>query len=204
MNKSRNNAYIAMERFKIQSYNWDKPIKDIAKIYGVGTTFARKMRRSVGGMSESERIKEQRSKARALFKCHQEHYDLPIGEIAKIYDVPYKFASKMIGEVVGNRQKTRVYKLDALIYEHPDFGVPDEPAPISHRELAEILGVCIPSVGARRRKKGVLPYQVVSQEISPTDKAAYKVCRLTHNWGRPKGIDRHLEKLREQKREEAA
>ena len=188
-NNKDQHAEVALARFKVQAYNWNKQNKTLMEIYGVGEAFVKKMKREVGIVP----IKERCAEARRLFKCHPEHYNLPSEEVAKIYGVTDKFAAKMIGEFCGNRQAARVRKLDNLILNHPNFGVPGQHATVSHRALADELGVSQFSVGSRRRLKGVLTYKIPKDWLSEPEKRTYELCKLTRTWGRPAGIDEHLQ-----------
>ena len=195
--ENRKNAYIALERFKIQSYNWNKTTKELMEIYGVGTTYITKMRKEVGYLTPQEKI----AIARDKFAETPADHKLTVPQIMKKYEVPKTTAQKMLAKVTPNKNELRIMELDRLICSHPDFGTPGEKAKVSQRSLAIELGVCCDSVAKRRKAKGVLPFKQVHRGRRPgpskIDKIAYKVCRLTHNWGRPKGIDRHLEMLRE-------
>jgi len=191
----KNNAQIALERFRVQSYNWDKTTAELQKIYGVGTKFIAKMREDIGVPAPKDRLKINNDKAMALFKCHPEHHGLSYREIKKLYDVTETWAKKMIRECSETSYKKRLEALDALVYDDPDFGTPGECASMSQKDFANKLGVSEHIVGSRRRLKGVLPYKIHKDWLSEPEKRIYKLCKLTRTWGRPAGIDRYLEQL---------
>jgi hypothetical protein len=198
--ENRKNAYIAMERFKIQSYNWDKTTAELMEIYDVGQTFITKMRKEVGYLSPKERLDQAKKKFAKTKKDHT----LTVPEIVKKYEVTRTAAEHMLAKVTPSKHKLLTQELDRKICSHPDFGIPGERAPVSQRKIATELGVCCDSIAKRRKAKGVLPFKQIHTGPRPVptalDKIAYKVCRLTHGWGRPKGIDKHLEELRERQR----
>jgi len=193
-NNAKKNADIAMERFKVQSYNWNKRNKTLMKIYGVSETFVTKMRREVGIVSAKDKCGE----ARKLFKCHPEHHNLPDIEVAKIYGVSESTARTFQRELRGTTKavarRIKNEKLDNLIYNHRDFGTPGEHAAVPTKVLARRLGVKRYTITVRRGKAGVLSYRApITHPLTRPEIRAYKLCRLTRSWGRAKNIDRYLE-----------
>lgn len=195
-NKTELNAEIAMARFKVQSYNWKKTTKALMKIYGVGGTFVTKMRREVGYVDPRERYQEMVKK----FLATPEHHEIEAKEIERIYEVSMT-ASKRMACMVGKTHAEKIKeRLDRLIYSHPDFGTPGQRAEVSLTKIADELKCCTSSISSRRKIKGVLPAFTAKPpsqrpEMTYNDRKAFKVCRLTHNWGRPKGMAEHLETL---------
>ena len=193
-NNAKKNADIAMERFKVQSYNWNKQNKTLMKIYGVSESFVTKMKREVGIVSAKDRCDE----ARKIFKCHPEHHKLTDLEIGKIYGVSESTARTFQRELRGTtkaiERRIKNEELDKLIYAHPDFGTPGERALVPTKLFARQLGVNRYAVITRRNKAGVLSYQApITHPLSEPEKRAYRLCKLTHGWGRAKNIDRYLE-----------
>jgi len=190
---------IALARFERQTYNWKKSNKELEQIYGCSSKTVTWLRTQVpGALNQRERWAE----ARAIFRCHQEHHKLPYKKVAKIYNVAHSFAQALLREVRGDKQSEKNNWHDNLIYSHPDFGVEGEHATVTATDIGKSLGVSMHMVASRRRKMGVLPphkhwRRRTLSAISKNDKRAYKVCRLTHGWGRPKGMKEHLEALNE-------
>ena len=191
-NNFKKNADIAMARFRVQTYNHGKKIKTIAEIYGVSETFAKKMCNEVGTVTvmASNRIKC--AEARRLFKHNLEHYKLLPEELSKIYEISLRFAKRLLVEVNGSAYDVRRKAMNDLVYNHPNFGVPGQHAPVTHTQLADALGVKEHVVSMRRHKVGVLPYNHRTNFLTPAEKRGYKICKLTRSWGRPAGMDRYL------------
>ena len=192
-NNFKKNADIAMARFKVQTYNWNKQNRTLMKIYGVSESFVTKMKREVGQVSAKDRCAE----ARKLFKCHPEHHKLTDIEIGKLYGVSESTARTFQRELRGTTKAVeriiRHEKLDNLIYNHPDFGLPGEMAVVPTNVLARRLNVPRYTVTVRRGRAGVLPYQAaITHPPTGPEKRAYKMCRLVKTWGRPAGMDRYL------------
>ena len=189
INNAKKNADIAMERFKVQSYNWNKQNKTIMKIYGVSETFVTKMKRTVGIISAKDRCAE----ARRIFKCHPEHHKLSSLEVANLYDISERTGQTLLYEINGGVKAVNRERLDKIILTHPDFGTPGEMAKIPTAALAIILDVPRHTITTRRHNAGVISYERAKNH-RPTgpEKRAYKLCKLTRSWGRAAGIDRYL------------
>lgn len=197
-NNAKKHFDLMLERFEVQTYNHNKQNKALMRIYGISESSCTKFRRHVGQVSAKDKCAE----ARRLFKCHPEHHNLSAIEIGKLYEVSESTARTFQTELRGTSKSVeraiKVEKLDNLIYNHPDFGVPGEPAPTPTKVFARLLGVKRYTVTIRRGKAGVLPYQAPKHH-KPTgpERRAYRLCKKTRSWGRPAGIDRHLESLRD-------
>ena len=191
---AKQNANIARARFHVQLWNHDKTTKQLMEIYSVSRSTAQKMRREEGVLSQQQRLNIKKEE----FLQAKEHHGLTIKQIQKIYGVKYQFATNLKNMVVKSLVMDRRKNLDKLIYSHPNFGHPGEPAPVSIRALAEDIGCSREAVAARRNKRMVCRH-VAQRKVraGSSDVMAYKTCKLTHSWGRPAGIDRYLEGLRE-------
>ena len=193
-NNAKQNADIAMARFKVQTYNWNKQNKTLMKIYGVSESFVTKMRREVGIVSAKDKCDE----ARKIFKCHPEHHKLTDIEVAKIYDVSESTARTFQRELRGTtkavERRIKNERLDNLICLHPDFGTPGDSALVPTKVLARRLGVNRYNVNVRRSKSGVLPYKAsITNPLTGPERRAYKLCALTKSWGRAVGMENRNE-----------
>ena len=151
-----------------------------------------------------------------IFKRTKKHHDLTAAELADIYKVGLFTITQNFFPAVGRktRQEIERERLDYAI-SHPMFGEEGVVAPINNREFAELMhkerpdifpGTSPSAMSALRRKCGVQPNSMNRSEITEDtaryqlnaeDRAIQKLCKLTHGWGRPKGMDAHLETLRD-------
>ena len=141
------------------------------------------------------------------FKNNVAHHELTLKEIGQIYDVNPHVVNKLFLPAIGRLPPSELKRIEKdKVLVHPMCGEPRLRAPCSHAEAAKIIGTTKDFVVSVRRAIGVLPfnasYDYESEEhkdclLTPNDIRAYALCRLTHGWGRPKGIDAHLEYLRE-------
>ena len=133
-----------------------------------------------------------------------EHHDLSHTKLLQIYKVSGDTISNKFFPAIG--RKTRV-ELDRerkwRIVSDPDFGIPGEEAPCNAAVVAARTGACKGTVNKLREKHGVLPCPRVahnkgyegSPALNPDEIVVYGLCALTKNWGRPEGMEAHLESL---------
>jgi len=96
---------------------------------------------------------------------------------------------------------------DRKILAHPLFGEYGQPAPCVARKLAALMG-CSDTTIQKRRKAAGVESPILYRTRTDTDyrrqetAAEKEITRLiTIPWNRPKGIDLHLEYLRENEKE---
>lgn len=87
------------------------------------------------------------------------------------------------------------------------LGESGRPAPMSADDLSKITGVPRKVIFQRRRSLGITRYKPppkkrkpfadisCSRSLTAAEKRMYALCGLTKSWGRPDGIDAHLEAL---------
>lgn len=139
------------------------------------------------------------------FVENKEHHNLPHNQLLKMYKVSSTTLSNRFFPAVGREKRINVDRAtrDACIAD-PLFGEEGFPAPCTNKFLGEIYGLCQTTVGKHRRMYGVLSTDNRplmegngrSPELKPWEKVNYALCGLTTSWGRPAGMEAHLESLK--------
>jgi hypothetical protein len=152
----------------------------------------------------------------AIFKRTKKHHNLTTTELIKIYRVGNFTITQHFYPAIGrkNRDEIEAERRDYML-SHPMFGEEGERAPINNREFALLMHKERPDLFPKkspsatshlRLKCGILASKMCLErsmadgaryQLSAMDKQIQKLCKLTHGWGRPKGMDAHLESLSE-------
>lgn len=151
--------------------------------------------------------------AKRKYMKNKKDHDLPVGVAAEKYGVVSTTVTKWRKELGFKTQYEISMDRQARIRAHPQFGNKGDPAPCHARVIARDLNENIQYIWKVRRDAGVgthdpiatfsqddlmIPYKK-RRHLTVVEKRNYKLCRTMNTWGRPRGINRHLEELREAK-----
>lgn len=99
-----------------------------------------------------------------------------------------------------NDQERKFRDLEWRVTSHPDFGKEDHNAPVAAQVVADAIGCSKDFVCRMRRIYGVLPpakanVKSYEKKRPPLPKAIVRIAKHLESWGRPEGIDEHLDTL---------
>ena len=146
--------------------------------------------------------------AKYVKKCFEQYKRMPDG--ANIHNSELANHFLVSNTTVARWKRTLGYPTDQerwrrdmhwRIVCHPGFGQEGEEATVSAREVAEECGCSADVVVKLRRRNGVLPMASANVERSPTaprlphPRSVRDFAASIASWGRPEGIDEHLDTL---------
>jgi hypothetical protein len=147
----------------------------------------------------------------AKFLNNKKHHDWNTEQIQKHYSVGKSFALKMRKAAGWSSSYEKCATAKDKLLKDPRIGKPGEVCDVPASTLAKEYGCHHSTVRKVRHDLGVIaPLNYggdpemwpggIRTGLTPSERALYKLCAKTRSWGRPEGIDRHLEVLREKAR----